>query len=336
MPRRGDPPLRPAHEGDFLAAGKTVTGFANVEEDFADNAVWEMGALSRDKHVMPWRIEDELKRLGANYVQAGLWRGFAVRDGNLITGQQNFSGGETARAWWRRWGNEQPWLRGVVERNPRKSTTAPPRRPRHRTHRGAVRWRLRHRDDDPGPAIAVPTPKTVSIARLPGALRQLAPQVLVYVISFVNLGVLWIGQHNQYHFIGRTDRWFLWINIAYLLLISFMPLSTALLGNYPLERLALFVYGANLLAATLVLALHWHYATARGRLMAGRLSPGVVRVAHRRILGSACAYALALLLSLLVPVAGLALFLAVPFVNILPFAVDRHLHPGSRRLDAGS
>ncbi|MBI1172335.1 type 1 glutamine amidotransferase domain-containing protein [bacterium] len=82
--------------GDFLVAGKTVTGFANVEEDFADNAVWSMGLLPRDRHVMPWRIEDELKRLGANYVQAGLWRGFAVRDGNLVTGQQNFSGGETA------------------------------------------------------------------------------------------------------------------------------------------------------------------------------------------------------------------------------------------------
>lgn len=84
--------------GEYLAKGKTVTGFANVEEDFADNAVWDMNLLSRDKHVMPWRIEDELKTLGANYVQAGLWRGFAVRDGNLITGQQNFSGAETAEA----------------------------------------------------------------------------------------------------------------------------------------------------------------------------------------------------------------------------------------------
>ena len=82
--------------GELLAKGKTVTGFANVEEDFADNAVWDLGFLPRDKHVMPWRIEDELKRLGANYVQAGLWRGFAIRDGNLVTGQQNFSGGETA------------------------------------------------------------------------------------------------------------------------------------------------------------------------------------------------------------------------------------------------
>lgn len=83
--------------GESLVRGKTVTGFANVEEDFADNAVWSMNLLSRDKHVMPWRIEDEMRKLGANYVQAGLWKGFAVRDGNLITGQQNFSGAETAQ-----------------------------------------------------------------------------------------------------------------------------------------------------------------------------------------------------------------------------------------------
>jgi putative intracellular protease/amidase len=82
--------------GEYLAKGKTITGFANVEEDFADSAVWSMNLLPPDKHVMPWRVEDELKRIGANYIQAGLWRGFATRDGNLITGQQNFSGLETA------------------------------------------------------------------------------------------------------------------------------------------------------------------------------------------------------------------------------------------------
>jgi len=83
--------------GEYIAKGRTVTGFANVEEDFADNAVWSYGMLPRDRHVMPWRIEDRLQAIGANYVQAGLWRSFAVRDGNLVTGQQNFSGAETAR-----------------------------------------------------------------------------------------------------------------------------------------------------------------------------------------------------------------------------------------------
>ncbi len=65
---------------------------------WGNHAVWSMNLLSRDKHVMPWRIENTLKEIGANYIQAGLWRGFAVRDGNLITGQQNFSGSETAAA----------------------------------------------------------------------------------------------------------------------------------------------------------------------------------------------------------------------------------------------
>lgn len=82
--------------GEPLVRGKTVTGFANVEEDFADDAVRGMGLLPKDAHLMPWRIEDELVKLGANFVQAGMWRGFAIRDGNLITGQQNFSGTETA------------------------------------------------------------------------------------------------------------------------------------------------------------------------------------------------------------------------------------------------
>jgi putative intracellular protease/amidase len=84
-------------DGTPLVAGKTVTGFANIEEDASDQAAREMGALGPDGHVMAWRVEDELRSLGANFVHAGLWSGFALRDGNLLTGQQNFSGTETAR-----------------------------------------------------------------------------------------------------------------------------------------------------------------------------------------------------------------------------------------------
>ena len=67
-------------------------GICDVEEEYADNASRSMNIPSRDKHVMPWRVGDELKKTGANYIQAGLWRGFALREGNLIPGQQNFSG----------------------------------------------------------------------------------------------------------------------------------------------------------------------------------------------------------------------------------------------------
>jgi putative intracellular protease/amidase len=45
---------------------------------------------------MPWRVEDELKRRGANYINGGLFKAFAVRDGRLITGQQQYSGRKVA------------------------------------------------------------------------------------------------------------------------------------------------------------------------------------------------------------------------------------------------
>ena len=77
-------------DGTYLVAGKTVTGFANVEEDYSDAFV--------GRQVMPWRVEDALRERGANYVQAGLFKAFAIRDGRLITGQQQYSSRLVAEA----------------------------------------------------------------------------------------------------------------------------------------------------------------------------------------------------------------------------------------------
>lgn len=75
-------------DGSYLVTGKTVTGFANIEEDYSDKAA--------GTRVMPWRLEDALKERGANYVQAGLFKQFAIRDGRLITGQQQYSARKVA------------------------------------------------------------------------------------------------------------------------------------------------------------------------------------------------------------------------------------------------
>lgn len=68
---------------------RKMTGFTNEEEDFADRVV--------GKKVMPFRIEDEAKKLGADFKRANAFEAFAIRDGNLITGQQQNSGAEVAK-----------------------------------------------------------------------------------------------------------------------------------------------------------------------------------------------------------------------------------------------
>jgi putative intracellular protease/amidase len=77
-------------DGSYLVNGKTVTGFANVEEDYGDAFV--------GNKIMPWRVEDALKERGANYVHGGLFKAFVVRDGRLITGQQQYSSRMVTRA----------------------------------------------------------------------------------------------------------------------------------------------------------------------------------------------------------------------------------------------
>ena len=77
-------------DGSYLVNGKTVTGFSNGEEDYSDRFV--------GKTVMPFRLEDTLNERGANYVQGGLFKAFVVRDGRLITGQQQYSGRKVAQA----------------------------------------------------------------------------------------------------------------------------------------------------------------------------------------------------------------------------------------------
>jgi putative intracellular protease/amidase len=76
--------------GELLVKGKTWTGFATAEEKFADSFV--------GRRIQPFWIEDEARRIeGTNFVVDQMFREFAVRDGLLVTGQQQYSGAAAAR-----------------------------------------------------------------------------------------------------------------------------------------------------------------------------------------------------------------------------------------------
>lgn len=75
--------------GELLVKGKTWTGFADAEEDFADKAV--------GMKIQPYRIETEAKKIqGTTFKSAAPFSSYAIQDGNLITGQQQNSGAAAA------------------------------------------------------------------------------------------------------------------------------------------------------------------------------------------------------------------------------------------------
>src|SRR5579859_8164415 len=111
---------------------------------------------------------------------------------------------------------------------------------------------------------------------LAAQLSALWPKFASYALSFVMLGVLWIGYHFQFQYIRRTDRGLLWLNLVFLLTVTFLPFSTAVLGNYPGAREAVILYGGSVASAGICLLAHWMYATRKRHLMAEDLDPSVV------------------------------------------------------------
>ncbi len=166
-------------------------------------------------------------------------------------------------------------------------------------------------------------------SQLGQALLNLWPSYFSYVLSFLVVGIYWVGQHNQFHFIKRSDRWLIWINILFLMSVSVIPFSAALLGTYFTQQLATIIYGINLIITGLVLYLHWWYVVSR-RLVDSKVTPEVVRTATRRILTPPAIYVVAILASFINPWISVALYVAAPVLYILPSRVDRHWHLGFR------
>ena len=74
------------YQGQPLVKGKRVTGFANSEEE----------AVGLTK-IVPFLVEDELKRLGGTYEKGDDWSVFTLVDGQLVTGQNPASSGPAAK-----------------------------------------------------------------------------------------------------------------------------------------------------------------------------------------------------------------------------------------------
>jgi uncharacterized membrane protein len=135
---------------------------------------------------------------------------------------------------------------------------------------------------------------------LRGALVLLAPQLLVYLMSFLTLGIFWVGQQTQLNHLERSERHLTWIHLAFLFLVTLMPFSTRLLTEFITYRTALIAYWANIFLLGAMLYLGWGRATRAG-LVKSDTPPKVVNAIFRRIWTAQALYAFGALLCVFHP-----------------------------------
>jgi len=139
--------------------------------------------------------------------------------------------------------------------------------------------------------LKVPTGHAIETDQaLLAALAELAPRLVIYLLSFLTLGIFWVGQQTQLSHFARSNRHLTWIHLAFLFAVSLMPFSTSLMAEFITLRTALLLYWLNILALGVLLYASWGYAT-HAALVEPDISAAIDRSVERRITIAQALYA---------------------------------------------
>ncbi|NES94696.1 MAG: DUF1211 domain-containing protein [Desertifilum sp. SIO1I2] len=166
--------------------------------------------------------------------------------------------------------------------------------------------------------IKVPEIPTAQVTtELLPRLQELTPKLLSYVTSFLVIGTYWVAHHNAFHYARRGDRLLLWINILYLMCLTFIPFPTALLGEYAPDSVAVAIYGVTLLVTAIVFNGMWWYIAYSPGLLRPETNPRVVKQVTRGGILGLVAYTLALALAFMNPPLSITLQVLLPIFFIM-------------------
>lgn len=146
---------------------------------------------------------------------------------------------------------------------------------------------------------------------------RLWPRIAAFAVSFVVLGIYWMGHHTQFRFLSRIDLGLLWVNLLFLMGVCLVPFTTHLVGHYGSEGIGLWLYGGNFILISLLLLAHWRYAAWKG-LLREEADGHLVPLATRRILVGPALYLAAIAISFVDSRLSLLVILSVPILHVLP------------------
>jgi len=122
----------------------------------------------------------------------------------------------------------------------------------------------------------------VDLDALPQAILALLPEIAVYALSFLIVGLFWVGHHRNFQYIARYDYSLIWLNLLFLLCIAFLPVASSILGHYYHHPFAVLFYCGVLCITSLMSVLLWWYASHNHRLIEADVEPHVIRYVFYR------------------------------------------------------
>lgn len=119
------------------------------------------------------------------------------------------------------------------------------------------------------------TAEHLTNAELLQALQSIGSSYLSYVLSFLVIGIFWIGHHRRFSFIEHYDSGLLLLNMLLLMGVAFIPFPTSVISEYGNQTATIF-YAAVMSAIGLTSSLIWWYASSR-RLISPNLDTHTIR-----------------------------------------------------------
>lgn len=173
--------------------------------------------------------------------------------------------------------------------------------------------------------IEIKAPEAENSRLLGQALIALTPKFFAYALTFAITGIFWFGHYMEFHYIKRSDRIHLWLNLFFLLPISFLPFSASLLGANLFAPLAAAFYGVHLSILGFIRYWHWRYATDHHRLVDATMHQDLIDEVSGTFLWVAAGYLIAAAVAYLTVYASLILFIALALRYVISAKQDKHL-----------
>src|SRR5438105_3125213 len=157
-------------------------------------------------------------------------------------------------------------------------------------------------------------------------LISLERHFVIYPISFAVIAMYWIGHHIQFHFVRYTDRRLIWINFLYMLLISFVPFATDLIGDNKDLILPCELYGATLLSINAMSYLSLDYLSQHAYLASPELNAAVVRLMKTRIAVLSLVPLASMLIAFYSTHASIYVYVPLALSHFFRGRIDEHIH----------